>query len=230
VIGQDNSSSDKRTDFDPDADDDQGSAWLPDAAVLIVIILFGCFILAPCCYYWMASRLCDRNEEKQVTTHPAKNRARVRFAQVRHRFAFTQASAKAKKGKKGYRINRVQSRQFGQNGRLDSHISRNVVEIAEAYADQKKKVLAAQREDATQHHRDRLMERKRLMSANTMRRKRSVRQQPAVVHINTMDDVHRVQIEAHRYSARHAEKTKVRLEKSNSRLQDRLAARNQNVR
>ena len=84
------------------------------------------------------------------------------------------------------------------------------------------------------------MQRKGLMSANTLRRKRSVKKQTAVVHMNTIPArrtdqealavSHRVQVEANRYASRHAEKTKLRKVKSDHRLQERLAARNKYVR
>ena len=147
-----------------------------------------------------------------------------------------------KQGKQGKKsLHRAQSRKYGQDGRVNSHISRNVVEIAEVYAGQKKKIIAVQRGEAAQRVRDRLMHRKGLMSANTLRRKRSLKKQTAVVRVNTTPaektdleaiaaTSYRVQVEANRYASRHAEKTKLRKVKSDHRLQERLAARNEYVR
>ena len=146
-----------------------------------------------------------------------------------------------KQGKQGKKsLHRAQSRKYGQDGRVNSHISRNVVEIAEVYAGQKKKVIAVQRGEAAHRLQDRLMQRKGLMSANTLRRKRNVKKQTAVFHSNTtqagktdpeaLTASHRIQVEANRYALRHAEKTKLRKVKSRNRLQDRLAARNKSLR
>ena len=132
---------------------------------------------------------------------------------------------------------RRQPRRVGDNGRTDSYVSHNVVEMAEMAADQHRDALRAQRASASQRLRDRLLVRQGLLtqparaSSSTKTTAQSTAQtatpgQQAAAHEEALTTSHRVQVEARRASKLHAERTSQRKSMSDRRLAARLQARN----
>ena len=112
-------------------------------------------------------------------------------------------------------------------------MSRNVVEIAELAAEQRRNILRMRRRTALDRLRDRLRERQGLLSPEERQVRRALYQwsRPGATTTaagptaDVVTESHRVQVEARRASRAHAEHVRKLREHFSQRVQARLAAR-----
>ena len=119
-------------------------------------------------------------------------------------------------------------------GRSDSTVSRNIVDIAEMAAQQRRHVLQRQKSMASKRLRDRLQERRGLLSPEERQQRQRNRHGgyglattvfATAADAEALSESHRVQAEARRASRDHSERTTERLQLSSQRLLERVAAR-----
>ena len=188
----------------------------------------------------LVQKCCRRFEtEKTLSQDHAKQRLRVRLAQLRGVNAIASCSTPDTRTVVGENIASVRgtpSQRFGDKGRTDSYVSRNVVEMAEMAAEQRRDSILERRAGANQRLRDRLRQRQGLAPLSATKIQPSSTAKSITTSTTTaatslareeaIMTSHRVQVEARRASNMHSQRTKERRKTSDQRLAERLAARN----